>query len=218
VLALRERQERNFLATLILSQGVPMLLGGDEFGRTQRGNNNAWCQDNEISWLAWDHAPWQRDLHDFTSRLLALRREHPIFRRSRFFTGTVPDEPLPDVWWFRADGRRMTQRDWKRGDAHALGVFLNGEKLDDTDMRGVPIRDRSFLILFNAWHEDVQFRLPNASYGRTWSLVVASGEPQLERGGWQRSARDSVNVDARSLLVLEGPPVPPSEPTEEAPP
>jgi glycogen operon protein len=160
-----------------------------------------------MSWLSWEHEGWQRELHDFSRRLLALRRDHPVFRRSRFFAGHLPGEPLPDVWWFRPDGRRMTQRDWKRGDAHALGVFLNGEKLDDTDLRGEPVRDRSFLVLFNAWHEDVEFRLPNASYGRNWSLVVSTAEPALERGGRRRSAREMLTVGARSMLVLEGPPL-----------
>jgi glycogen operon protein len=111
----------------------------------------------------------------------------------------------------------MTQRDWKRGDAHSLGVFLNGEQLNDTDMHGVPIRDRSFLVLFNAWHEDVQFRLPNASYGKRWSLVVSTAAPALERGGWERPARDIVNVGARSLLLLEGPPIAPLTTGEEVP-
>jgi glycogen operon protein len=203
VLALRERQQRNLLATLLLSQGVPMVLAGDEFGRSQLGNNNAWCQDNEISWVHWDHEGWQGELLAFARRLIELRREHPVFRRARFLAGPASGEGLPDVWWFRPDGRRMTQRDWRRGDARSLGAFLNGEKIDDTDPRGRPIRDRSFLILFNAHHEDVEFRLPNASYGRRWWLRVDTAEPAAERGAWERRARETVQVQPRSLLLLE---------------
>jgi glycogen operon protein len=201
ILALRARQQRNLLTTLLLSQGVPMVLAGDEFGRTQQGNNNAWCQDNELSWLNWDIDEDGRALGAFVRRVLALRREHPVFRRTRFFAGANP-EGLPDVWWFRPDGRRMTQRDWRRGDAHALGVFLNGDQLGDTDAHGEQLHDRSFLVLFNAHYEEIEFRLPNASFGRRWELELSTAEPELESGAWQRSAREAVATGARSLLVL----------------
>jgi glycogen operon protein len=203
VLALRFRQQRNLLATLLLSQGVPMVLAGDEFSRTQRGNNNAWCQDNEISWVHWDHDDAQRALREFARRVVALRRAHPVFRRSRFFVGAGDGEGLPDVWWFRPDGRRMTQREWRRGDAHALGVFLNGAKLRDSDREGRPVVDRSFLVIFNAYHEDVEFRLPSASYGRRWGLCLSTAEPQLQPGAWALGPRDAVTLTARSMLVLE---------------
>jgi isoamylase len=201
--ALRERQQRNFIATLLLSQGVPMMLAGDEFGRTQQGNNNAWCQDNEISWLAWDHEPAQQQLRAFTRRAIALRAAHPVFRRSRFFAGAQDGEGLPDVWWFRTDGRRMTQRDWKRGDAHSLGVFFNGERIEDTDERADPIVDSSFLVLFNAYHEDVEFKLPSLSYGRRWTLALSTARPELEHGAGEWAAREAVSVTGRSILVLE---------------
>jgi glycogen operon protein len=201
--ALRERQQRNFIATLLLSQGVPMLLAGDEFGRSQGGNNNAWCQDNEISWLAWDHDEAQRGLREFTRRVIALRTAHPVFRRSRFFTGSQGGEGLPDVWWFRTDGRRMTQRDWRRGDAHSLGVFFNGERIEDTDARAEPLLGSSFLLLFNAYHEDVEFKLPSASYGRRWTLALSSAEPELEHGSNEWAAREVVSVTRRSVLALE---------------
>ncbi len=205
VLALRFRQQCNLLATLLLSQGVPMMLAGDEFSRSQGGNNNAWCQDNEISWLHWEHDETQRALRAFAQRLIALRREHPAFTRSRFFVGTSGGEGPPDAWWFRADGRRMTQRDWRRTDAHALGVFLNGGKLEEVDVEGHPVVDHSFLVIFNAHHEDVEFRLPSASYGRRWKLCLSTADTQLERGAWERAPREPVTLAARSMLVLESP-------------
>jgi glycogen operon protein len=205
ILALRARQQRNLLSTLLLSQGVPMLLGGDEFGRTQQGNNNAWCQDNEISWLHWNHDDHQHQLRAFTKRLIELREEHPVFRRTRFFAGSQSGDGLPDAWWFRPDGRRMTQRDWRRDEDRTIGVFLNGAKLGETNNRGEAIHDHSFLVLFNGHHEEVQFRLPNASYGRQWQLVFATDDPSLEAGAWQLDARDSLGVQARSLIVLCSP-------------
>jgi glycogen operon protein len=205
--ALRERQQRNFLATLFLSQGVPMILGGDEFGRTQHGNNNTWCQDNELSWLGWDHEPWQRGLHDFTRRLIALRRSHPVFRRVRFFKGTTDSSDLPDAWWFRPDGRRMTQRDWKRGDGHILGMFLNGEALDEADREGSPVIDDSFLLLFNAHHDHVEWTLPVASFGERWTFEISTAEPEAAAGGREYKARGKINVVSRSLVVLRRGPI-----------
>jgi glycogen operon protein len=201
--ALRERQQRNFLATLFLSMGVPMLLGGDEFGRTQAGNNNAWCQDNGLSWLGWEHAPWQQSLLAFTRRLIAVRREHPVFRRARFLEGRqVEGSGLPDVWWFRPDGRRMTQRDWKRGDTHMLGVFLNGDELQETTWQGEQVVDDSFLLLFNAHHEDVDFHLPNHAFGARWTVELSTADPEQPAGTRRLAARDAVPVIARSLVLL----------------
>jgi glycogen operon protein len=206
ILALRERQQRNLLTTLLLSQGVPMVLAGDEFGRTQLGNNNAWCQDNEISWLHWEHEPWQSELYHFTRRLITLRQAHPVLRRTRFFLGSGGGEGPPDVWWFRPDGRRMTQRDWRRGDARSLGVFLNGEKLEDTNSQGQPIIDSSFLLIFNAHHEDVEFRLPNSSFGRRWTLALSTAAPGPSDGPLEWQARQSITAGSRSILLLERPP------------
>ena len=203
ILALRERQQRNLVATLLLSQGVPMLLAGDELGRGQGGNNNAWCQDNEISWLDWSLQPCQRELRDFVGRLIALRRDHLVFRRSHFLRGAIEAEGLPDVWWFRPDGRRMTQRDWKRGDARSLGVFLNGRKLRERDERAEPVQDSSFLVMFNAHHEQLDFRVPNASYGRRWRLRLSTADPRLGDGRDELRARELVPVHARSMLVLQ---------------
>jgi glycogen operon protein len=204
IAALRERQQRNFLATLFLSQGVPMLLGGDEFGRTQEGNNNAWCQDNGISWYGWEHEDWQQRLLAFTRRLIALRREHPVFRRTEFLAGREQEgSGLPDAWWFRADGRRMTQRDWANKGAGTLGVFLNGDEITETTRDGQPIVDDCFLLLFNAYHDDVEMRLPNHSFGQEWVLELSTLDPALEPGADTFHAREALAVTARSLLLLK---------------
>jgi len=197
VLALRARQQRNFLATLLLSQGVPMLLGGDELGRTQGGSNNAWCQDNEISWFDWEGA--DAELLEFTRRMIRLRREHPVFRRQSFLSGSAGESGLPDVWWFRPDGKRMTQRDWTSAETKTLGVFLNGQEIHARTDHGEEIVDDSFLLLFNAHAEAVVFTLPTRRFGAWWEVELAtSPEPPPNRLG----ARALVPVDAHSLLLL----------------
>jgi glycogen operon protein len=196
VLALRARQQRNFLATLLLSQGVPMLLGGDETGRSQGGNNNAWCQDNEISWFDWTAA--DSDLLEFTRRMIRLRREHPVFRRQSFLSGAASRSGLPDVWWFRSDGKRMTQRDWTNAETKTLGVFLNGQEIRARTEHGEEITDDSFLLLFNAHFEPVVFTLPTRRFGARWELEFATGEPPPETLG----ARALVAVQEHSLLHL----------------
>jgi isoamylase len=198
--ALRARQRRNLLTTLLLSQGVPMLLGGDELGRTQRGNNNAWCQDNELSWFDWEAA--DRELLAFTQRLIRMRAEHPVFRRPRYFEGrSVMDSGLPDVWWFRPDGRRMAQRDWKASDVRVLGVFLNGRELQTHDPRGEPVVDDDFVLLFNANREDAVFTLPSRRFGRRWQLALSTVDPSAEQT--VAPARALVAVEALSVLVLQ---------------
>jgi glycogen operon protein len=198
---LRARQRRNFLVTLFLSQGVPMLLGGDEVGRTQLGNNNAWCQDNELSWFHWDLDEERRELLEFTQRVIRFRREHPVFRRSRFLTGGPDaDSALPDAWWFRPDGRRMTRRDWLQQDGHRLGVFLNGDAIGDFTPQGDPIVDDSFLLLFNAYHEPVAFTLPPPRFGRRWKLELSTAEPAA--AGDVAPARGLVPLEERSVVVL----------------
>jgi len=206
VAALRERQQRNLLATLLLSQGVPMLLGGDEHGRTQRGNNNAWCQDNEISWFDWDLAEGQREQLDFVRRLLALRARHQVFRRGRFLAGREQEgSGLPDVWWFRPDGRRMTQRDWQTDVNHTLGVFLNGQEIVDVTPEGERIVDDSFLLLFSAHFDDVTFTLPARRFGGVWEHVLCTAEPNLAPGSRRLASREQVVVRARSLVLLRRP-------------
>jgi glycogen operon protein len=201
--ALRERQQRNFLTTLLLSQGVPMLLGGDEFSRTQCGNNNAWCQDNEISWFTWEPESRDERLRAFTKRLIALRQRHPVFRRRHFLTGeaTVAGAALPDAWWFRPDGRRITQRDWQQN-GRVMGLFLNGHEFPYPDRHGEQITDDSFLLLINGHHEDVTFLLPSHRYGRTWELELTTTDPDLEPGALTADARQPVKAMARSVTVL----------------
>jgi isoamylase len=201
--ALRWRQQRNFLATLLLSQGVPMVLGGDELSRTQRGNNNAWCQDNELSWYEWGLRPGQGEHLDFTMRLIALRAEHPVFHRGKFLAGREREgSGLPDVWWFRPDGRRMTQRDWQQSGDHVLGVFLNGQEIADRTPRGEPIADDSFLLLFNAHFEDMTFTLPARRFGAEWVHELCTYEPALEPGARRWPSRGQVPVRARSMKLL----------------
>jgi glycogen operon protein len=199
ILALRARQKRNFLATLMLSQGVPMLVAGDELGRSQRGNNNAFNQDNEISWVDWEHT--DEDLLEFTKRLIDMRRRHRVFRRRRWFQGRpIHGSDVTDIGWFRPDGSPMDDEDWRVGFAKSLGVFLNGEQMDSTDPRGDPVVDDSFYILFNAHHDRVDFTTPAEEWGKGWIKVLdtfdaAAGEETF-------GVRAQVPVQGLSLLVL----------------
>jgi glycogen operon protein len=203
ILALRARQQRNLLTTLLLSQGVPMICHGDELGRTQQGNNNAYCQDNETSWTDWNLDAEQRELLDFTRRLIKLRREHPVLRRRRFFRGHdgTAEPGTADLTWLRPDGREMVADDWRRGDAHAVAVHLNGDEISEPDAQGGRVVDDSFLLLLNAHWEPVAFTLPVAPYGEHWHAVVdtASGaDVPAARFG----AGDTVKVEARATVVL----------------
>jgi glycogen operon protein len=202
VLSLRDRQQRNFLTTLLLSQGTPMLLGGDELGRTQAGNNNAWCQDNAISWFDWSSTTEKAQLQAFVKRLIALRAGHPTFRRSRFLTGTEHrGTGLPDARWFRPDGRRMTNADWQDGEL-ALGLFLNGREIRDVGERGQEVTDDTFLLLFNANREDRSFVLPRRRFGREWTLELSTAEPFLEAGAVDYGAGAELTLRRLSIVVL----------------
>jgi isoamylase len=197
VRTLRDRQKRNFLATVLLSQGVPMILGGDEFGRTQCGNNNAYCQDNEISWLDWERR--DEELMGFVTRLIRLRKEHPVFRRRRFFQGRqIQGEELTDIAWFKPDGGHMSGDDWRNGYARSLGVFLNGEEISAPDPRGRRPRDDSFFVLFNAHDQSLRFTLPRGPYGRRWMRILDTADPlpRFYRAGGQ------VPVAGRSVALL----------------
>ncbi len=204
VIALREKQKRNFIATVFLSQGVPMLLHGDEMGRTQGGNNNAYCQDNEISWVDWKSARDNFAMTDFTQFVSKLRRDHPVFRRRRFFQGDPAlgsESELGDIAWFTPSGQHMSGEDWRNGYAKSLAVFLNGDAIAEPTTRGEPIVDGSFLLLFNAHHEDMAFTVPKEVYGERWEVVTDTAAPLVEDRPSAR-AGEPVTVEARSILVL----------------
>ncbi len=199
VLELRARQRRNLLATLFLSQGIPMLLGGDEMGRTQQGNNNAYCQDNELSWFDWESM--DGPMVNFTSRLIALRKEHPIFRRRRWFHGrALHGKDVVDVAWFRPDGTEMEDADWESGFAKSMGVYLNGDEIHSTDSLGARIVDDSFLVVFNAHHENEGFTLPPEGFGPAWVKVIDTADSLSE--GDQFKAGEVFEVTGRSLVLL----------------
>jgi glycogen operon protein len=207
ILALRARQQRNMLTTLLLSQGVPMLLAGDELGRTQGGNNNAYCQDNETSWLDWPRS--DDKLREFVSRLIGLRRRHATFRRTNWFAGHPvgrprSGRPLPDIAWFTQEGKEMTEENWESGFAKSIGVFLNGEGIAARDERGQRIVDESFLMLFNGHFESLEFRLPPSEWGTRWRVVVDTSDVEIGSARTQTYANDEwVPREARSVSVLQ---------------
>ncbi|MEV1168297.1 glycogen debranching protein GlgX [Nonomuraea sp. NPDC049784] len=197
--SLREQQKRNFLTTLFLSQGVPMLSHGDELGRTQKGNNNGYCQDNELTWVDWSDVRENWLLLEFTQSLAALRKRHPVFRRRRFFYGK-PVRGQNDIAWLTPTGEEMTDSDWNVGYAKSLAVFLNGEAITEPDRRGRPIRDDSFLLLFNAHHDTIKFTIPK-DYGEMWQTEIDTAMPikldaRMCRGG------EAIEVPGRSVRVL----------------
>jgi isoamylase len=201
---LRERQKRNFLATLLLSQGVPMIAHGDELGRTQGGNNNVYCQDNEISWVDWADARHHDVLTQFTAALNKLRADHPVFRRRRFFRGRpVPGTKVPDIAWLRRDGEPMTQQDWTAQSGMTMTVFLNGNGIWERDALGEPIVDDSFVLLFNPLGEKVTFTLPPRAYGRAWEIVVDTADPLLAARKRVTKAGGTLEVDGHSMTVLK---------------
>jgi isoamylase len=201
VKALRARQQRNFLVTLFLSQGVPMLLGGDELGRTQKGNNNAYCQDNEISWYNWDKI--DESLLDFTRRLIEFRRAHPTFHRREWFQGrSIHGSGVEDVAWFKPSGEEMSEEDWNAGFAKSLGIYLNGEAIAAPDMRGQRITDDTFYLVFNAHSEAATFRLPEAKWGKAWVKVLDT-EQGFDTGDSEaREAGSDLRVKSRAVVVL----------------
>jgi glycogen operon protein len=203
VAALRARQQRNFLATMLLSQGVPMILHGDELGRTQQGNNNAYCQDSPLSWIDWAGA--DTNLIDFTASVARLRRYHPTFRRRRFFDGRPvargQGEPLPDIVWMTPAGDAMTDADWDADFGRSIAVFLNGRGIRGTDERGQAIVDDSFLLLFNAHDDALKFALPPEEYGAAWNTVIdTAGIDEDER---RHLPQQAVTVAGRGMVVLQ---------------
>jgi isoamylase len=196
---LRARQQRNFLATLLLSQGVPMVLHGDELGRTQQGNNNTYCQDSELTWVDWEHA--DEGLVEFVRTLTRLRAEHPVFRRRRFFTGRSGKGQLPDIEWLRADSTRMGDDDWETG-RRTLAVFLNGDALAEPGSRGEPITDDSFLMLLNASPDDVEFTLPGGPYAESWQLVLNTADIFADEDDKPLPGESLVEVSGRSVVLM----------------
>jgi isoamylase len=183
-----------------------MLLNGDELGRTQHGNNNGYCQDNEISWVDWDRAREFEHLTDFVTRLAALRREHVVFRRRRFFHGRqLRGQGVEDIAWLQPSGEPMSDEDWENGYAKSLTVFLNGNGIPELDSRGERITDDSFLLLLNAHHEPMPFTMPDASYGEAWTVLLDTAAPTLdETSDEPRGAKadGTFDADARSIVVL----------------
>lgn len=200
VTRLRARQLRNLFTTLVLSQGVPMLRSGDEFCHTQQGNNNTYCQDNELNWLNWEHSPEQMEFFEFCCRVLKLWRKHPVFQRRHFFQGqTLRGAAQKDIHWLSPNGRDMTDDDWHSQSARCLGVLLNGEMTDEIDPRGRPITGRTMLLLLNAWHGDVTFNLPELAVPGDWRLELTTatlGTPAPQ------TVQDSLLLAGRSMSVL----------------
>jgi glycogen operon protein len=205
VLELRARQRRNLMATMLLSQGVPMILHGDEFGRTQHGNNNAYCQDNEVSWVDWSLLETNAELVEFTAALTKFRKEHPVFRRRRFFAGRPirKGEELRDIAWFTPSGEEMTEQNWEDDFGKCIVIFLNGEGIPDLDSRGMRVVDDSFLMAFNAHFEDIEVTLPDAEYGPEWTVVVDTTTGRVGNGEKPVVAGGQLNLTARSLVVLQ---------------
>jgi isoamylase len=203
ILDLRARQSRNILATLLLSQGTPMIAHGDEIGRTQNGNNNVYCQDNELSWMDWTLAETNADLLEFTRNVIELRRKHPVFRRRRFFEGQPirSGDQTRDIAWLTPAGEEMTWEDWDSGFGKSLAVYLNGEGIPEPNYRGERVVDDSFILCFNAHSEELQFETPDSVYGSKWAVVLDTSIPTGVSDA-TLTADDAITVPCRSLLVL----------------
>ena len=201
---LRRRQRRNFLTTLILSQGVPMICAGDEWARTQNGNNNAYCQDNEVSWLRWELDDEQNQQLNFTKKLIQLRREHPVFRRPKFFQGRrIRGSEIKDVMWFNSGGNEMSEDDWSGPYMRAMAMLLSGDTIDVLTFEGEPIRDKTFLLLINAHYEPIPFVLPGQEH-LEWRLVLDTAD----ENGFVENAEtfcsgDDFTVEDRAMKLLE---------------
>jgi isoamylase len=204
ILLLRGRQKRNLLAALLLSQGVPMLLAGDEMGRTQQGNNNAYCQDNEIAWVDWRLAEQNAALVCFVQRLIGIRSRHPVFRRRHFFQGRpIRGGRVKDILWLAPDGREITDEAWGAEHARCLGCYLAGDALDDVNQRGEPIRDDSFLVLVNAHHEPIDFTLPRFRERGAWLVILDTDLAAGLRSGEAFAAGRTYPLHGRSFALLQ---------------
>jgi glycogen operon protein len=204
VLEWRRRQKRNFLATLFLSQGVPMLLSGDEFGRTQNGNNNAYCQDNELSWTDWQNI--DTELLEFTQKLIQIRKKHPVFRRRKWFQGqSIKGNGLKDIGWFLPDGTEMQQEQWNQDFALSLAVYMNGQGIRSVGSKGEKILDDSFYILFNASHVPIDFKLPSVEFGNSWKIILDTSEDHIFEQRASFHPGELVKVEGRSIVLLNHP-------------
>lgn len=203
--ALREKQKRNFLATLLLSQGVPMICGGDEFGRTQGGNNNAYCQDNETSWFDWNWSDDNRALFEFTRRLIDLRKSFPVLHRRKFFMGrSIMGSDVRDIRWIRPDGADMSEQEWSESFVRVIGMLLNGGAMDEYNERGEHIKDDVLLVLINGHFEDLHFKIPGADGERDWEIIVDTADPALDGARTYRCG-EVFNLQARSLALFRQP-------------
>jgi len=203
ILDLRERQKRNFLATLFLSQGVPMLCGGDELSRTQAGNNNAYCQDNDISWYKWNLDDRERGLLDYTRRLIEIRRSHPVFQRRKFFKGRrIHGSDIRDITWFRPDGKEMTDEEWDAGWVRTVGIRLGGEALDEIDEEGNLVTDDTFLLLLNAHHDTLPFVLTASRAEYEWELMLDTTDPNPHPEPKHFAAGTPYDLTGRSFALF----------------
>src|SRR5579872_3478061 len=198
--SLRAKQKKNFLATLFLSQGVPMMLGGDEIGRTQRGNNNAYCQDNNISWFDWNLDEEKRDLLEFTRRLISFRKQHPVLRRRKFFQGRKLFGTSKDITWLQPTGAEMTEEAWNQAKIHTIGMILSGDAMDEFNQEGVRIADETLLILLNASDAALQFRLPK--HGEKWELLLHTYSRNLEPKERFAKKGDLFDLEGKSVVVM----------------
>jgi glycogen operon protein len=211
ILELRSRQKRNFMATLLLSQGVPMFLAGDVMGRSQNGNNNGYCQDNETTWVNWSLDEQGEAFKAFTQRLIQLRHQHPLFGRRRFFQGRpIRGSGVKDILWLKPDGQEMTDEEWGQAYARCLGMFLSGEGLDERDERNRPIKDDTFLVLTNAHHEAIPFQLPATAEAMEWLSVLDTVQTDGGPGTARFRAGQSYPLEGRSLALLMQVPVVPA--------
>ncbi|MDQ7949660.1 MAG: glycogen debranching protein GlgX, partial [Pedobacter sp.] len=202
ILDIRKRQKRNMIITLMLSQGVPMLVAGDELGRTQQGNNNAYCQDNEISWVNWQNA--DQDLIKFTQYIIELRKKHAVFGRRKWFQGKpIKGTGVEDINWFLPEGTEMEDHNWNEDYAKSLAVFLSGHGVMGADAKGEKITDQNFYVIFNAHHEGLAYQLPIEKYGKNWQVIAQTGDEELNQGN-QLNAKDRLEVPGRSVVLLMG--------------
>jgi glycogen operon protein len=212
VLELRQRQTRNLLATLLVSQGVPMLLAGDELGHSQRGNNNAYCQDNEISWLSWDLNDGQKELLEFTQRVIRLKREQPVLHRRTFLQGRpIRGSEIKDITWLVPSGQEMTDEDWNAGFIKAFTVRLAGDAITELNARGERMFGDTFVLFFNAHHEAMTFTIPQEPNQNEWKFVLDTSQPKPSEQQFKSGA--PITVQARTMVLLSQKLNPPAVPT-----